>query len=217
MSMPTFTGLKPYPEFNDVVTKINTLVGELQNLMLSLDSLNVVSLTADHIDAGTLNAALVTVKSMLNAGAYIQIDGTGMKIFDGTKNTLIADITGLVTMTGTIIKSATGYPRVELNSANNLIAAFADADTYVAFLPAYNTVPALVLVDVGTTKAFLSRGSAAGGTTLGSFDTEPLNLQPSGTLQINGVNGFTGTVYVSATSGGPATTAITFTKGIRTS
>jgi hypothetical protein len=104
--IPTFTGLPPHPEFNDIVTKFNKLTAEMQNLFLTLDSLNVVSLTADHIDAGTLDAGVVTVRADYNAGAYIKIDSTGMTIYDGTQNTFTVDLDGNVTMTGTITADA---------------------------------------------------------------------------------------------------------------
>lgn len=39
--IPTFNKLGPYPEFKDLVNKINTLVGEMQNLMLNMDSVNI--------------------------------------------------------------------------------------------------------------------------------------------------------------------------------
>lgn len=219
MPIPDTQGVPPFAEFEDLKRKINEIVQKYNNLLVNLDSLNVVSLTADHIDTGTLDAALVTIKSLLNAGAYIQIDGTGMKIFDGTKNTFIADITGLVTMTGALIQSAAGFPKVTINSANNLVGAYADSDTYVAFIPVFNSVPAFVLVDNGTTKGFINRGSAAAGTTLGTFDTEPLNLQASGPLQIGGVNGYNGSItYVkNVVSGAAQFGTINVTKGIITS
>jgi hypothetical protein len=130
---------------------------------------------------------------------------------------------GIASLVSALFQSAAGYPRVEINSANNLIGAFADSDTYISLLPSYNAVPSLVLVDAGTTKAFINRGSAVGGTTLGTFDTEPLNLQPSGPLQIGGQNGWSGdiifvnSVTFGATGGGSYTTKkITVTKGIIT-
>lgn len=106
MPIPTFTGLPPFPEFNDVVAKFNKLTSEMQNLFLTLDSLNVVSLTADHIDAGTLDAGVVTVRADYNSGAYIQINSSGMTIYDGTQNTFTVDVNGNVTMTGTVTADA---------------------------------------------------------------------------------------------------------------
>lgn len=136
---------------------------------------------------------------------------------DGVPNFKVTKA-GIMTAVGALFLSALGYPRVEINSTDNLIAAYSDADTYVSFLPTYNSVPALVLVDGGTTKAFLNR-TLAGGTTLGTFDGEPLNLQPSGNFQIGGVNGYNGTItYVkNVISGNSITGTITVTKGIITS
>lgn len=101
MPIPPLTGLPPKAEFSDVVRKINQLVQELVNALLNLDSLNVVSLTADHIDAGTINGNVVTIKSTLSSG-YIQIDGNGMVVNDGTKDTFKVDLNGNVTITGRI-------------------------------------------------------------------------------------------------------------------
>lgn len=103
MPIPTLTGLPPNPSFQDLVDRVNKIVRETNNMLLNLDSLNVVSLTADHIDAGTIDANIVTIRSDLTAGAYVQIDGNGLVINDGSRNTFRADITGHVTMTGATI------------------------------------------------------------------------------------------------------------------
>lgn len=103
MPIPTLTGLPPAPTFQDIVDRLNKVVRETNNMLLNLDSLNVVSLTADHIDAGTIDANVVTIRSDLTAGAYVQIDGNGLVINDGSRNTFRADITGQVTMTGATI------------------------------------------------------------------------------------------------------------------
>lgn len=116
MPIPTFTKLGPSPSFDDLVKKVNVLSGELSNLMLNLDSLNVVSLTADHIDAGTIDANVVTIRSDLTAGAYVQIDGNGMVINNGSINTFTANINGNVTMTSATIRSLASGERVEIDS-----------------------------------------------------------------------------------------------------
>lgn len=103
MPVPTFNGLPPFADFEAMKRKINDLVREFTNLLVNLDSLNVVSLTADHVDTGTLNAKKVTIRSDLSGGAYIQIDGNGIIIYDGTGNTFVVDINGNVTLNGTII------------------------------------------------------------------------------------------------------------------
>lgn len=106
MPVPTFTGLGPDPQYGDIVNKVNRLTAELTNLMLSLDSLNVVSLTADHIDTGTLDANIVTIRSDLTGGAYVQIDNNGIIGNDGTQNTFVLDTNGDVSLVGTITATA---------------------------------------------------------------------------------------------------------------
>jgi len=105
MPIPTLTGLPPKPEFKDITSKLNKAIGELNNLLLNLDSLNVVSLTADHIDAGTIDANIVTIRSDLTEGAYIQIDGNGLVINNGSIDTLVADINGEITATGITLRN----------------------------------------------------------------------------------------------------------------
>jgi hypothetical protein len=142
--------------------------------------------------------------------------------------------------TGGVFRSASGYPRVELNSATNLIAALSAPGVYAGFLPnGVGSVPSLVFVADNTTKAFIQR-AAGTGTTFGTFDSEPFNLQasshitaqsngnvtlkpsanlnldPTVNLQINGFNGSSGTYYVATTPGGTPTQPISFTKGLKT-
>lgn len=62
--MPTFNKLGPYPEFQDLVNKINTIVAELQNLMVSLDTLNIIKLNAKVIEAGTVTAEKMNVTEL---------------------------------------------------------------------------------------------------------------------------------------------------------
>ncbi|SDJ60519.1 hypothetical protein [Paenibacillus naphthalenovorans] len=218
MPIPDIAGLPPFAEFRDLETKLSELIQKYNNLLVSLDSLNVVSLTADHIDAGTLNAGIVTVRADYAGGAFIEISANGIRINDGVKDTFVADTAGFITLVGAVFRSALGYPRVELNSVQNLIAAYTDADTYIALIPNASGVPTLVMVDAGTTKGFMNRGSALTGTTLGTFDNEPLNLQPHGPLQIEGTNGISGNFrYVKDVVNGVNTYGtITVKKGIVT-
>lgn len=134
MPVPTFGGLPPYPTFEDIADKVNKLVNELRNLLLNLDTLNVSQLSADVINAGTINAGLVKIRSDLNDGAFIQIDGNGMKINNGTFDTFIADIEGAVTMTSALIQSATGYPKVVMDPATELFGAYTTAAKFINIL-----------------------------------------------------------------------------------
>lgn len=113
--VPTFTGLGPSPTFEDITKKVNVLVMELRNTLLSLDSLNVVSLTADHIDTGTLNAGVVTIRGE-DGTVYYQIDSTGIVANNGTQNTLQFDLaTGILTLIGIILKSSTSNEKVQID------------------------------------------------------------------------------------------------------
>jgi len=214
---PDTQGVPPFADFDMLKSKINEIVQKYNNLLVNLDSLNVVDVTADHISAGTINTNDITI-SADESGKFYRIDGDGIVANNGTVNTLLFDLaTGLMTLTSVLVQSSIGYPKVELNSATNLIAAVSAPGVYAGFVPSpgFGSVPSLVLVSGDTTKAFIQRASF-GGTTFGTFDGENLNFQPSGNLQISGTNGVTGTLYVAPSSGAPATIPITFTKGIRT-
>lgn len=56
MGIPTITGLGPDPQYEDLVNKINSLVNELRNALLTLDTVNVLELNAEVITAGSITA-----------------------------------------------------------------------------------------------------------------------------------------------------------------
>lgn len=225
-------------ELADYVARLIKEVNYLLNG--GLDTLNVNELSADVINAGTLNAALVTVKAALTGAAFILINAAqGMVINDGTKNTFQADINGLVTMVGALIQSAAAYPRVEMNSTNSLFGAYQSANQYVRMDPAasgatpgftfQNGAGITALLYLLTTDLFMATpaGSAniqiSSGSDLFLNSNGSVKLNPSGSLQINGTSGYTGFVDVvtsvtfGPTGGGTYTTKrITFTKGIVT-
>lgn len=165
MPIPDMTGLPPFAEFQDIVNKVNVFVQQYNNLMLSLDSLNVVSLTADHIDAGTINANIVTIRGDYESGAFIELSATGIRINDGTQDTFVIDTEGNAFFTGRItasviigseIKTAEStYPRVELSSSGNIFAAYKSATDYIAIDPDATGSPTLIF-DNGTTEILLS-------------------------------------------------------------
>ncbi|WP_145413808.1 hypothetical protein [Paenibacillus xylanexedens] len=131
MPVPDLSGVPPWAEFNDLKDKINDIVSKYNNLLVNLDSLNVVSLTADHIDAGTINANVVTIRSDLTAGAFVEINGNGMRINNGSYDTFTANTNGYVTMTGALIRSQTAYPYVVMDPSSTLFGAYSTANNYL--------------------------------------------------------------------------------------
>ncbi|MGG3454252.1 hypothetical protein [Paenibacillus rhizolycopersici] len=189
MPVPDLSGVPPWAEFNDLKNKINDIVAKYNNLLVNLDSLNVVSLTADHIDTGTLDANVVTIRSDLTAGAFIQINGSGMLINNGSYNTFTADINGFVTMTGALIQSQTGYPRVVMDPASQLFGAYQSVSSYVAITPIGNaasspevsinsTAGRISIFQQSTQSAILSTGSLVFYTN-DDFDFRFLNIAGS--------------------------------------
>ncbi|OZB90056.1 hypothetical protein [Paenibacillus sp. XY044] len=140
MPVPDLSGVPPWAEFQDLKDKINDIVSKYNNLLVNLDSLNVVSLTADHITAGTIDANVVTIRSDLAAGAFIQIDGGGMRINNGSYDTFTANINGYVTMTGALIRSQSGYPMVVMDPNSDLIGAYASPSSYITINPTASPV-----------------------------------------------------------------------------
>lgn len=185
-------------------------------------------------------------KAVYATGTTITIDQNGFSIINGTKTPFTADVNGLVTMIGALVQSAAGYPKVELNSGSNLFAAYKTATDKVTLNPNLTDSPSWIFdngsatANLGNVLALfwincitgnmqissnqnVNIKAGLGGTGTVNFDawSNVKNAATSQTLQAafdakannSLVNG---TVYVSSTSGGPATTPITFTNGVRT-
>lgn len=216
-------GANPSPqELSEAFARLLKEVDYLLNG--GLDTLNVNELSADVINAGVLNAALVTVKAALTGAAFIQLSGQGIKINDGTKDTFVADVNGLITLVGALFQTVAGdFPRLEINSGSNLLGAYKSLTEYIALNPNLTGTPTLqfkagsleaLLSFISTTYSILvTAGDGAyqvqnGKLILGA--STDVNLAPTGNLQVNGTSGFTGTF----TAG---TSTITVKKGIITS
>lgn len=218
MTVPNINPIKEMIPHEDLVNEVAKLQKMVRYLLTKgLESDNIIEVgnwivEADQLIADDGDVGLSTADT---AADDVRIWAGDKK--DGTPKFKVTK-SGILTAVSAILMSALGYPRVELNSINNLIGAYADADTYIAFIPNASGVPTLVLVDSGTTKGFMNRGSALTGTTLGTFDNEPLNLQPHGPLQIEGTNGISGDFrYVKDVVNGVNTYGtITVKKGIVT-
>lgn len=123
--VPVFTRLGPNPEFKDLVNKTNTIVSELQNILLNMDSINVTSLSA-----GT-----VIVYDLDGGPGTITLNKDGMVINNGTVNTFVVDINGNVTMTSATIQSATGFPRIVMDPSGSLFAAYSSSSDVLTISP----------------------------------------------------------------------------------
>src|SRR5690606_12115391 len=119
MPVPTFTKMGPYPEFQDVVNKLNQMVGELQNLMVSLDTLNIIKLNAKVIEANTITADKMSV--------------TELSAISANLGHITAGLIEAVQIFGSYIAtSPTGvYPRVEFSSTSRILKAETAPNKYM--------------------------------------------------------------------------------------
>lgn len=161
MPTPDLPAIGDNPSNKEVVDYLIKLQRDYTWLLQNLDDLNVKRIRADSIYAGTIDANVVTIRSDLTAGAYIQIDGNGMVVNNGSYDTFEVDIDGNVTATSMTLKSANGYPLVEINKDDNLFAAYTDPDTYIQIIPEFtNDKPAILFVDGSTAIGYISAPGA---------------------------------------------------------
>ena len=116
MPTPSSITIGDNPTLKEVVDYVIKLERDYTWLLQNLDDLNVTRLTAEVIKTGTLDANVVTIRSDLSGGAYVQIDGNGMVINNGSTNTFEADIDGNVAMTSATIRndlSSAGYVQID--------------------------------------------------------------------------------------------------------
>jgi hypothetical protein len=133
MPTPDTNGVPPWADFEDLKNKINEIVAKYNNLLVNLDSLNVVSITTNS----------TTITSDLDGGAFIRLDGNGMVVNNGTFDTFKVDIDGNVTMTSATIQSQSAYPRVVMDPASDLFGAYNTANDYIAIEANYGGAPSL--------------------------------------------------------------------------
>jgi hypothetical protein len=116
MPTPDLPSLGDNPTLKQVTDYLIKLQRDYTWLLQNLDDLNVKRITADSIYTGTIDANVATIRSDLNAGAYVQIDGNGLVINNGSINTFEADIDGAVTMTSATIRndlSGSAYVQID--------------------------------------------------------------------------------------------------------
>lgn len=188
MPTPNLPALGDNPSQRQILDYIVKLQRDLEWLLGNLDSLNVRKLTADVIDTGTLNADLVTIRSDLTSG-YIQINGSGMVVNNGSYNTFSVDANGNVVLTSALIRSSTGYPYVELSPTGNYFGAFQTANQYarIAAVEGLSNTPALIFRDTGLSHTGLVYiDPAFNELNIGTTKSIRFSLGPSGYVRIDG-------------------------------
>lgn len=152
MPVPTLNGLPPWSTIDDVKNKINDITGEINNLLVSLDTLNIIELNAKVITAGSIQTDKLAAGSIttdkIQAGAV-----TADKITVGQLSAIAADlghITAGLIESIQIYSSYFGtrngiFPLCEIDSSNNRIrSAYSDTD-YISMEPAFGGAPILFL------------------------------------------------------------------------
>lgn len=152
MPAPNLPTLGDNPSLQQIVDYIVKLQRDQEWLLANLDDMNVRRLRADVIVAGTLDTGKVTIRSDLTSG-FIQIDGSGMRINNGSYDTFAADMLGRVTMTSALIQSRPGsYPRVVMDPSSDLFGAYQSVSNYAVLQPVNSTTgaPALSIFQGGS-------------------------------------------------------------------
>lgn len=157
MPVPVFTGLPPMPTQDDIIIKINTIVAQLRELLLTLDDYNFDKITAQVMDVQQLSAISADL------------------------GTITAGLIESVQIFGSYIATANGtYPRAEMSNTANLFSVLVDALNYAQFTTSTGGGPGLSWTSAGSLSAYLAY---AAGLILSTFGTNvPITLSPTGDI-----------------------------------
>lgn len=118
MPIPALNKLPPEPSFNDLVNKLNSLVGEMTNLLLNLDDVNFDEITANVIAAHTITADKMNVNQLSSISANL--------------GHIVAGLIESVQIFGSYIATRmSGYPKCEMSNTENLFGAYGAADRHI--------------------------------------------------------------------------------------
>jgi hypothetical protein len=132
--IPDTNGIPPFADFDMLKGKINEIVQKYNNLLVNLDTLNVVTLNAKVIEAGTITADKMNV--------------TELSAITANLGTIIAGIIRGISIYGSYIATAEGtYPRSEMDVAGNLFAAYQSATNSAKVVSNVAGTPRLVFSD----------------------------------------------------------------------
>lgn len=193
MPVPTFTKLGPSPEFNDLVKKINTLVSELQNLMLGVDSINVFEVggwrvTLDQLASSDGDVGMSTTDTAGDDIRFWAGDAkTGTPKFKVTKSGILSATDGIFdgkitadegqiggfTITATALTAVTGGT-IQNKSASGDKVYLNDTGFHA------NDAAGVERLTIGTTpaqgaKALIGRDSSGTAQSVYTYDTETVD------------------------------------------
>lgn len=199
------TGVKS-PPYTDDVGVLREYVKTLADIT-AIIAKDVSFILNGNVDGKNIKANSIEAK-------YLSVDE--LSAITANLGHITAGLIEAVDIYGSYIATSHSYPRTEMDVVGNFLAAISTPGTYLAITPlGTGGVPAISLVVGGQLKGFINR--SVGGMSIGTFDGEPLNLQPAGPLQIGGMNGTSASYFVSSAPGGPADIQVNFTKGLHTS
>jgi hypothetical protein len=128
MPVPDFSGLPPFADFNDVTIKINDLVQRLRQLLLTLDTLNIRSLHAKVIEAGTITGD----KIQANTITADKIEVNELSAISANLGHITAGLIESIEIFGSFISTNRyGYPKVELSNTEDMIGAYKSSDNAI--------------------------------------------------------------------------------------
>lgn len=166
-NLPNVDGMTSVDELKNAVGK---MAKELTWLMQNLDWKNINELNIQ-----------------LNGGAAVTINDSGITVNNGVFDTFTVDINGEITATGMNIQSSTGYPKVVMNPATKLFAAYKSATEYMEIQADYTGAPSFNLIHdgniVGRIDMILGYPEyyGKGGLDLLTDNNGHINLKPGGT------------------------------------
>lgn len=168
--VPDFGGLPPYANFDDVTIKVNDLVQRLRQLLLNLDTLNIRSLNAKVIEAGTITADKMNVNELSAISANL--------------GHITAGLIESVEIYGSYIATRyNSYPRAELDSTENLFGAYASENNFIQIFTPSESLSPVIRFSLTSEDSYIFHDSDGGYVTMTSNDVG-INLSSQEYIQL---------------------------------
>lgn len=190
MGVPSFGGLPPYPDFNDVTNKINELVQELKQLLLNLDTLNIRSLHAKVIEAETITSDKIQANAItsekIEAGSVVaeKIDVDELSAITANLGHIISGLIESIEIYGSYISTnRTGYPKAEMSNTDNMFNVWASEGKGIQMKAFKSGSPYVDYVDGSKTASVYYSGGS--GLNLITPSGDDITLNPSGDVHLS--------------------------------